>query len=180
MVQNETNAGGAQPLIRNAITAIRHGKISRARALLVEATDRDPANGQAWLWRAGLAESPIVRRFCLERVIAVDPEHPTARRALAATPSKEEPNASVNIWHRPSAEREQPVQSAAYQAMRSREATSVAGAPVSAAVALRAVYVGPPASDLEPQVAATEPVQENLSPLLERFRRGLRPERKVA
>lgn len=179
MARNETNAGGDQLLIRNAITAIRHGKISRARALLVEATDRDPANDQAWLWRAGLAESPAIRRFCLERVLAVDPEHSTAKRALAETPSKEEPNASVSFRHRPSPEREHPVQSAAYHAMRSSEATSVAGAPVSGAVALRAVYVEPPASDLEPQVAATE-LQENRSPLLERFRRGLRPERKSA
>src|SRR5688572_11981099 len=100
MAQNEIDAGGAQLLIRNAVTAIRRGNISRARALLVEATDHDPANGHAWLWRAGLAESPAVRRFCLERVLADDLEHSTARRALAATQGSEETDGQLTAWRR--------------------------------------------------------------------------------
>src|SRR5688572_30623152 len=98
MAQNQIDVRGAQLLIRNAVTAIRRGNISRARALLVEATDLEPANDHAWLWRAGLAESPAVRRFCLERVLADDREHATARRALAVTQGSEETDGPLAAW----------------------------------------------------------------------------------
>jgi twitching motility two-component system response regulator PilG len=69
-------------LLREGIAAARAGDKGRTRRLLREATKLDPKNELAWLWLAGVAESPQEGLACLERVLALNPVNERARAGL--------------------------------------------------------------------------------------------------
>src|SRR5262249_10242825 len=52
------------------------------RQLLRQATELDPGNELAWLWLAGVAESPQDAQHCLHRVLAINPGNERARDGL--------------------------------------------------------------------------------------------------
>jgi Tol biopolymer transport system component len=72
-----------QRKLREGIVAARRGDRATARRLLLEVTDQDPNNKQAWLWLATSANTLSERRTYLQRVLAIDPENRTAQQALA-------------------------------------------------------------------------------------------------
>jgi twitching motility two-component system response regulator PilG len=69
-------------LLREGIAAARAGDKGRTRRLLREATGLDPKNELAWLWLAGVAESPQEGVACLERVLALNPANERARAGI--------------------------------------------------------------------------------------------------
>ena len=62
--------------------ALEEGEHDRAYELFSRAIELDPANTQAWLGKAMMAEQPTEKRLCLQRVLALDPDNQTARAAL--------------------------------------------------------------------------------------------------
>jgi hypothetical protein len=70
--------------LRRAIAAIKAGDKAAGRRLLAAVIRNDPRNEAAWLWMAAALDSDEQRRTCLERVLAINPDNPTARRGLAS------------------------------------------------------------------------------------------------
>jgi hypothetical protein len=68
-------------LLREGIAAAKAGDRPRARQQLGEVTTLDGRSEAAWLWLAGLAESPGEALVHLERVLALNPGHARARDA---------------------------------------------------------------------------------------------------
>jgi len=63
-------------LIWQAQQAAEHGDKVTARNLLRQALHLDPNNGLAWEWMARLAAEPEQRRYCLERLLTLEPKNP--------------------------------------------------------------------------------------------------------
>ena len=71
-----------QTLLDYAIAEARAGRRARAAEVLWQIVADDPGNAQAWLWLSGVVAEPAEQRTALERVIALDPDNPPARRGL--------------------------------------------------------------------------------------------------
>ena len=71
-------------ILQLGIEAAREGNRDEARSLFSLLTRQEPDNTQAWLWLAGVADSPDERRAALERVVALDPSNEMARKGLEA------------------------------------------------------------------------------------------------
>jgi twitching motility two-component system response regulator PilG len=69
-------------LLKEGIAAARAGNKTLTRRLLTGVTDLEPGNEIAWLWLAGVAESPRTAVQCLERVLEINPANERARAAL--------------------------------------------------------------------------------------------------
>lgn len=65
-----------------ATTACKHGDVPTALDLLARAIASDASNESAWLWLSGLVESDAERRFCLNRVLQINPHAAAARHGL--------------------------------------------------------------------------------------------------
>ncbi|RRR65334.1 MAG: hypothetical protein EI684_23475 [Candidatus Viridilinea halotolerans] len=75
----------AEQLTNRGIAALRAGDRALARRLLTEALRANPQDTQAWLWLAGaLPDDVAAQRYCLQRVLALDPTHRAARQGLTA------------------------------------------------------------------------------------------------
>jgi CheY-like chemotaxis protein len=78
--------------LKAGIAASQEGDKERARSCFQALIDQNPRNEQAWLWMAGMAESPAEAVTLLERVLEINPNNEHARaglqrsRAQAATP----------------------------------------------------------------------------------------------
>jgi len=70
-------------ILREGIAAARAGDKEQARRLLLEVTERDERNEEAWLWLSGVVDDPEEMRICLENVLAINPANERARRGLA-------------------------------------------------------------------------------------------------
>ncbi len=70
-------------LVREGIAAAQAGRRTEARSLLTRATQSQPEHIIAWLWLSGVVDDPREREACMERVLALDPNHPAARKGLA-------------------------------------------------------------------------------------------------
>jgi twitching motility two-component system response regulator PilG len=68
--------------VEAGIAAAQAQEKAEARALLGEAVAEDPGNETAWLWLAGVAESPADAVACLERVLGINPANERARRGI--------------------------------------------------------------------------------------------------
>jgi multisubunit Na+/H+ antiporter MnhC subunit len=62
--------------------ALEHGDQQRAFDLFSRAIELDPANIEAWLGKALMADQPQEKRMCLKHVLALDPENQKAHSAL--------------------------------------------------------------------------------------------------
>ncbi len=69
-------------VLREAMAAIRENDLPRTRALLHEATRRDPRSETAWLWLANVAETPTEAATALEKITTLNPNNEKARAAL--------------------------------------------------------------------------------------------------
>lgn len=70
-------------LLQEGIAAAKAGDKLRARNLLVQATEIDQHNEQAWLWLSGVVDDLEEMRICLENVLAINPGNERARQGLA-------------------------------------------------------------------------------------------------
>jgi hypothetical protein len=68
--------------LQEAITLIRSGDRQNGQKLLTEVLNAQPRNETAWLWMSALV-SGEKRRFCLEKVLSINPNHAQARGQLA-------------------------------------------------------------------------------------------------
>jgi hypothetical protein len=78
-------------LTRRGIAALKAGELAQAQELLAQATEANPRNEQAWLWLSGTTQDAEEQRYCLERVLAINPQHPAAQRGLERLPRAPEP-----------------------------------------------------------------------------------------
>jgi twitching motility two-component system response regulator PilG len=69
-------------LLRDGIAAAKAGDKALTRRLLREAVYLEPENEVAWLWLAGVAESPQDALVSLERVLEINPNNERAREGL--------------------------------------------------------------------------------------------------
>ncbi len=72
-----------EALVRAGSAAIKAGEKVQARTLLREATALAPKNENAWLWRAGVAETPEEGCECLQAVLTLNPNNARAKKGLA-------------------------------------------------------------------------------------------------
>jgi hypothetical protein len=66
-------------LLSAGITAVKAGDLRQAHKILSQATRWDPANEQAWLWLSEVAKSPEERRFCIDKVLEINPHNLAAQ-----------------------------------------------------------------------------------------------------
>ncbi|RRR78295.1 MAG: hypothetical protein EI684_00515 [Candidatus Viridilinea halotolerans] len=75
-----------ESLVRQGTDAYKAGELQRAHQLLVAALQQQPKHTVAWLWLSGVVQDAAERRYCLERVLELDPTHQAARRGLMKFP----------------------------------------------------------------------------------------------
>jgi hypothetical protein len=69
-------------LLQQGIAAAKAGRKDQARQILIQVTELDERNEQAWLWLSGVVESLEDRRICLENVLAINPGNTAAQAGL--------------------------------------------------------------------------------------------------
>ncbi|MDQ2808892.1 MAG: hypothetical protein M3Z04_18610, partial [Chloroflexota bacterium] len=72
----------AQHAIEQGIAAAQANNQRTAYYYFYAATQADPLDEQAWLWRASAAPEPRDALFCLAAVLAINPDNPVARHGL--------------------------------------------------------------------------------------------------
>jgi hypothetical protein len=71
-------------LLGKGIAAAKAGDKGTARRLLTRAVRRNPESEAAWLWLSSVLDTPKGKAFCLQRVLALNPDNQPARKGLAA------------------------------------------------------------------------------------------------
>jgi membrane associated rhomboid family serine protease len=74
--------------LKQGRTAARVGDLAEARRLLTEVTQEMPDNIEAWLELTGVVESLEEKQACLNRILALDPDHALAKASLARLEQK--------------------------------------------------------------------------------------------
>src|SRR5690606_17666936 len=69
-------------LVSDGIAACRAGDKVRAFDLLVQALHADARNETAWLWLSAAVNTKGEQRFCLERVLELNPQNVAVRQGL--------------------------------------------------------------------------------------------------
>jgi hypothetical protein len=68
--------------LRKGITAYKMGRKEVAGRFIRDSLQLNPKNERAWLWLSGFVDSDEQRRYCLERVLALNPNNEIARVGL--------------------------------------------------------------------------------------------------
>ncbi len=77
----------ARELRQRGIAAAKAGQKDEARQLLQQSIRLDPTSEAAWLWLASVVNTPAERRFCLEKLLEINPQNETALKALSGMPT---------------------------------------------------------------------------------------------
>ncbi|MCZ7546391.1 MAG: hypothetical protein M5R40_23975 [Anaerolineae bacterium] len=72
-----------QALIKRGIEAAQAGNKKAAKDSFVQALKHDPRNELAWMWMVSVVETEKERRFCLQKILEINPGNARARQALA-------------------------------------------------------------------------------------------------
>lgn len=80
-----------EAMVRAGIEAARSKNREEAYRLLLKATELDENNETAWLWLAGVVDSPEDQQTCLENVLTINPYNEKARKGLEALAAKTSP-----------------------------------------------------------------------------------------
>ncbi len=89
----KARAGLRAVALQAGVAEVRDGDRAKARRYLAKATELDPRQETAWLWRAKAAEAPEEAVACLRRALEINPHNERARAGLewhqasAAAPS---------------------------------------------------------------------------------------------
>ena len=78
----------AQDLVRNGRAALKSGERDRARQLLLQATEYDRDNSEAWLWLSATTDDPAEQKHYLEWAVAANPANSAAVRGLGIVTGK--------------------------------------------------------------------------------------------
>jgi tetratricopeptide (TPR) repeat protein len=70
-------------LVQAGMAAAKAGQRQQAAALLAQAVRLNPASESAWFWLGLVCQTPEQRTYCLNRVLALNPQHTQARQLLA-------------------------------------------------------------------------------------------------
>ena len=81
----------AKELRVRGIAAAKAGDRDEARRLLQSAIRLEPDNEVAWLWLASVARDVQERLFCLEKLLQINPNNESARKAMATLTGQAEP-----------------------------------------------------------------------------------------
>ncbi len=81
----------ARDLRQRGIRAAKAGDKDEARHLLQLSIRLEPENEAAWLWLASVSRDNRERVFCLQKLLEINPENETARKALDAANQAPEP-----------------------------------------------------------------------------------------
>jgi hypothetical protein len=68
--------------LQSAINLIKIGDRQKAFTILAQITSNDPNNERAWLWLAVCVESVERKKYCLERVLIINPANENANKYL--------------------------------------------------------------------------------------------------
>jgi hypothetical protein len=82
MQPSDIDLTAVESLVKQGMTALRNSNRAEAYERLVEALKLHPGSEQAWLWMSGAVSTPGERRYCLERVLAINSEHAFAQKGL--------------------------------------------------------------------------------------------------
>jgi tetratricopeptide (TPR) repeat protein len=71
------------------IAAARAGDTEEAQRLLRRATELNPSDPEAWIWRASVADTTADKKSYLEEALVLDPDNVEAKRAMERIIAKE-------------------------------------------------------------------------------------------
>lgn len=83
--RTSATASQVQPVpetAQEAIAALQRGDKPLARALLQQALQQYPGDTRLWIWFSWAAETEEQRQECLQRLLLLNPKHPTAQKWL--------------------------------------------------------------------------------------------------
>lgn len=83
MAAGEKQHTNNEELLQMAIKAAKSGQKDGARVMLRQVWSRNKRDERAMIWLAKVANTPEERREWLNRVLQVNPENETAKKALA-------------------------------------------------------------------------------------------------
>src|ERR1051325_7362732 len=69
--------------LEQAIEAIQAGQKAQGLAILARLVSQDPRNERAWLWLASCVDEPERKRYCLKRVLELNPASAAPPQLLA-------------------------------------------------------------------------------------------------
>ncbi len=69
--------------LQQAIAFIQAGDKQSGKRILAEILKTEPQNEKAWLWMSGVVTKDEERRYCLKRVLAINPDSLLAKKGLA-------------------------------------------------------------------------------------------------
>lgn len=72
-------------LLNEAVEAIQAGDKARGRSLLVKFLQTEPQNELAWMWMTTVAATAQEHRYCLDKILEINPGNVKAREQLART-----------------------------------------------------------------------------------------------
>jgi len=73
-------------LTEQGIAALKSGDKVLAYKLLTQSLSMDAKDELAWLWLSGVVQNNAERRYCLEKVVEINPNNEAARRGLLLLP----------------------------------------------------------------------------------------------
>lgn len=81
--------GGDGRILAEGIAAARAGEMEEAQRLLRRATELEPENVNAWIWRASVVEGTADKKAYLAQALTLEPDNPEARLALERIEQRE-------------------------------------------------------------------------------------------
>lgn len=86
MTEQKLDTMTIEELVERGIKACQAGEKSEAFTALVMVLQLDPKNERAWIWLSGVCARDTERKFCMERVIEINPANEIARSGLNKLP----------------------------------------------------------------------------------------------
>lgn len=83
MSNSQANPSPIEELVEQGIAAVKAGDKSTAFVALTQAVQRDPENELAWIWLSGVCARDAERKFCMERVLEINPNSEVAQLGLS-------------------------------------------------------------------------------------------------
>ena len=75
-------SGRIRLLLREAINSAKAGNTSWARECLGRILRSDPRHEEAWLWMSAVLETTAEKRYCLDKVLTINPDNAQAKAGL--------------------------------------------------------------------------------------------------
>jgi tetratricopeptide (TPR) repeat protein len=97
-----SNSTQVTDLLRQGIAAAKAGRTQEARQALLQVTELDERNEQAWLWLSGVVDSLEDRRICLDNVLVINPDNAYAQAGLSWIDQQQDPTPPGTQEHCPS------------------------------------------------------------------------------